>query len=213
LPKYASSYAIVNELHNITRSLLMIKLSCFSTLCLFSLATAATLSAHPASPATLQPSPTSAPSSAQGSVKKATAVLWPTQGNRVKGTVTFTAVDGGVKVVADVDNLTPGKHGFHVHEFGDCSAHDGSSAGGHFNPTGKKHGGPDSPERHMGDLGNLEADQNGHAHYERVDAELSLDGPNSIVGHSLVVHADEDDLTTQPTGNSGARVACGPIEK
>ncbi len=145
-------------------------------------------------------------------VDKAVAVLKATEGNKVEGTVTFTKVDGGVLIVADVINLKPGKHGFHVHEHGDCSAHDASSAGGHFNPTNSKHGGPDSPERHVGDLGNLVADANGKAHYERVDKLITLEGPDSVVGRSVVVHVGEDDFTTQPTGNSGARIACGAIE-
>lgn len=139
--------------------------------------------------------------------------LNPTKGNHVAGTVVFTQVAGGVEIEANVTGLTPGKHGFHVHEHGDCSAHDASSAGGHFNPTKKKHGGPDSPERHVGDFGNLVADKNGVAHYKRVDTVISLTGPDSIIGKSIVVHADEDDLTTQPTGNSGARIACGVIEE
>ncbi len=145
-------------------------------------------------------------------VTNAKVILKPTESNHVSGTVTFTAVEGGVKIVADVKNLTPGKHGFHVHEHGDCSAADGSSAGGHFNPTNKKHGGPDSPERHVGDFGNLVANENGEAHYERIDNVISLNGPDSIVGKSIIIHAGEDDLTTQPTGNSGARIACGLIE-
>jgi Cu-Zn family superoxide dismutase len=149
---------------------------------------------------------------APATVTKAVAVLHPTEGNKVEGTVTFTAVEGGVLIVADVKNLTPGKHGFHVHEHGDCSAHDASSAGGHFNPTKTKHGGPDSAERHVGDFGNLEANQDGVAHYERIDKIISLNGPDTIVKRSIVVHADADDLVTQPTGNSGARVACGVIE-
>lgn len=138
--------------------------------------------------------------------------LEPTKGNELSGTVTFTVVPEGVLVEADLDGLKPGKHGFHVHEHGDCSAPDASSAGGHFNPTNSKHGGPDSPERHVGDLGNLEADQDGHAHYSRVDKLIKLDGPNSIIGKSIIVHADPDDLTSQPAGNAGARIACGKIE-
>lgn len=141
----------------------------------------------------------------------AIAVIHPTEGNKVQGTVRFTTVPGGTKIVAEVSNLTPGKHGFHVHEFGDCSAHDASSAGGHFNPTKTKHGGPDSAERHMGDLGNLDADKDGHAHYERIDDMITLSGPNSIIGKSVVVHADEDDFVSQPTGNSGPRIGCGAV--
>lgn len=144
-------------------------------------------------------------------IEKAVAVLNATEGNTVTGTVTFTTVPGGTRIVADVYDLKPGKHGFHVHEHGDCSSHDGMTAGGHFNPTGKKHGGPDSLERHIGDMGNLVADDQGYAHYDRVDDLIELSGPNTIVGRSIIVHADEDDLTSQPTGNSGKRIACGVI--
>lgn len=147
-------------------------------------------------------------------VKEATAaksILHPTQGNHVTGTVTFTAVHGGVRIVADLEGLTPGIHGFHIHEFGDCSAPDGSSAGGHFNPKNHQHGGPDNPVRHVGDLGNITADAQGKAHYERIDKMLELNGKNSIVGHSVVVHSKADDFVTQPTGDAGGRVACGVI--
>lgn len=144
-------------------------------------------------------------------VTKAVAVLSPTKGSSVSGLVTFMKVDGGVKIVADVSGLTPGPHGFHIHEFGDCSAPDATSAGGHFNPQHKEHGAPDAPARHAGDFGNLEADASGKAHYERVDTVISLDGSASIVGHGVIVHEKMDDLKTQPTGNAGARVACGVI--
>lgn len=144
-------------------------------------------------------------------IKTAKSVLHPTQGNNVSGTVTFMTQDEGVRVVADLEGLTPGEHGFHIHEFGDCSAPDGSSAGGHFNPTKRKHGGPDSSERHVGDLGNITADSSGKAHYDRVDTVIQLNGEDSIVGHSVVVHAKSDDFVTQPTGDSGGRVACGII--
>lgn len=143
--------------------------------------------------------------------KTATAVINPTQGNTASGRVTFVAVKGGVLVLADIHGLTPGKHGFHIHEHGDCSAPDGSSAGGHFNPHNKKHGSPDSTERHAGDLGNLIADDKGNAAYERLDTVIELSGPNSIVGRSIIIHEKEDDFTTQPTGNAGNKVACGVI--
>jgi len=145
------------------------------------------------------------------SVTKAVATLSPTQGNTVSGVVTFTKTDGGVKIVADVAGLTPGQHGFHIHEFGDCSATDAASAGGHFNPTHRQHGGPDAEMRHAGDFGNLDADASGKAHYERVDKVIALDGPESIIGHAVIVHAKADDLKSQPSGNAGARVACGVI--
>jgi Cu-Zn family superoxide dismutase len=144
-------------------------------------------------------------------VTAAAAVLLPTQGNEVRGTVRFTKVTDGVRVVADVAGLKPGKHGFHVHEFGDATSADGSAAGGHFNPGHQSHGAPNAAQRHAGDLGNLEADASGHAALDYVDPVLALDGPNSIVGRGLIVHADADDLVSQPTGNAGKRVACGVI--
>src|ERR1019366_10806696 len=121
-------------------------------------------------------------------VKKAIAVLHPASGSQVMGTVTFTKTDGGMQVVADITGLTPGQHGFHIHEFGDCSAPDATSAGGHFNPYHMQHGGPAAAMRHAGDFGNLEADASGKAHYERVDTTISLDGVDSIIGHGVIVH-------------------------
>ena len=146
-----------------------------------------------------------------GQINKAVAVLHPTQGNNVSGTVTFTHMSNGLKVEADIKGLSPGKHGFHIHEYGDCSAKDGTSAGGHYNPTGQPHAGPDQEKRHMGDLGNLEVDSNGNAHYERLDSHLMLNGQYSIIGRGVIVHAGADDLTSQPSGAGGPRVACGVI--
>ncbi len=146
------------------------------------------------------------------SLKKASAFLNPTKGNKSFGIVTFTEVEGGaVKIEGDVEGLVPGKHGFHIHEYGDCSAPDGSSTGGHFNPTGTAHGSPDHAERHIGDLGNIVADEAGRGHYERLDTHIKLSGPNTIMGRSLVVHSNADDYSTQPTGNAGGRVCCGVI--
>jgi len=143
---------------------------------------------------------------------KAIAVLHSTGSNKVSGTVTFTEVADGVQVHADLTGLTPGNHGFHVHEFGDCSAADGSSAGAHFNPTNKPHAGPDDTERHVGDMGNVEADASGKATLEYVDHQISLtNDQQSAIGRSVVVHAKPDDLKTQPSGDSGARIACGVI--
>ncbi len=146
-----------------------------------------------------------------GSIKIAMTVVESKNDSDVVGAVTFTVVENGLRVVADIGGLTPGKHGFHVHEHGDCSAHDGSSAGGHFNPHNTKHGGPDSEERHAGDLGNLEANEFGFAHYDRVFPDLYLNGEYSIIGKSIVVHAGEDDLVSDPSGNSGKRIGCGTI--
>ena len=143
---------------------------------------------------------------------KAIAVLHPTAGNKVSGTVTFTPVADGVQVHAEIAGLTPGKHGFHVHEFGDCSAADASSAGAHFNPTNQPHAGPDAAARHEGDMGNIEADASGNAKLDYVDHQISLaNDAKSVIGRSVVVHAKPDDLKTQPSGDSGARIACGVI--
>ena len=147
-----------------------------------------------------------------GHGRHAMARLNPTQGNNVRGTVDFYEQGHGVRVVAHITGLTPGQHGFHIHEKGDCSAPDATSAGGHFNPTGAKHGGPDDAQRHAGDFGNITADASGTAHYERVDMHITFDGPNSILGRGVIVHAIADDLTGQPAGNAGARVACGVIQ-
>jgi Cu-Zn family superoxide dismutase len=144
-------------------------------------------------------------------INKAVAVLHPTQGSNATGTVYFSRTQNGILVTADVMGLSPGKHGFHIHEFGDCTAPDGTSAGGHFNPENQPHAGPDAAKRHVGDLGNIEADASGNAHYKRTDAHLKFDGRDSIIGRGVIVHAGEDDLVSQPTGNAGPRVACGVI--
>ncbi|MDB6123614.1 MAG: superoxide dismutase copper/zinc binding protein [Pedosphaera sp.] len=149
----------------------------------------------------------------QQSGPKAIVHLNPTQGHKANGIVTFTTVTNGVRVQAGLMGLDPGTHAFHVHEIGDCSAPDASSAGPHFNPTGTPHGGPESAHRHLGDLGNFTADANGEAHLDFIDSHLSLTGTNSIIGRSLIVHAGADDYTTQPAGNSGPRIACGVIQK
>jgi Cu-Zn family superoxide dismutase len=143
-------------------------------------------------------------------VSKATATLEPKSGSKVTGTITFTKTGDQTRMVADVENLTPGKHGFHIHEKGDCSAADAASAGGHFNPTHQHHGGPSGTERHAGDLGNIEADASGKAHVEWT-GKLSFSGDDSIIRKSVVVHEKQDDLKTDPAGNSGARIACGEI--
>ena len=143
---------------------------------------------------------------------KGISVLQATAGNKVNGTVTFTPVADGVRVHAEVGGLTPGKHGFHIHEFGDCSAADFSSAGAHFNPTNQPHAGPDTATRHEGDMGNVEADASGNAKLDYVDHQISLtDDVKSAIGRSVVVHAKPDDLKTQPSGDAGGRIACGVI--
>jgi Cu-Zn family superoxide dismutase len=143
---------------------------------------------------------------------KAIAVLHPTQGNHVEGTVTFTKTGDEMKIVADVTGLAPGKHGFHIHEYGDCSSPDGKAAGGHFNPTNSpQHAGHDAAQRHEGDMGNLEADASGKGHLELTDNMMTMSGEKSIIGRGVIVHEKEDDLKSQPVGNAGGRVACGVI--
>ena len=144
-------------------------------------------------------------------ITNAVCVLTPTEGNHVHGVVHFAQTEEGMKVTARVEGLTPGKHGFHIHQFGDITAANGTSAGGHFNPMGHEHGGPMKEMRHPGDLGNLEADKDGVAIYEWTDPHMMLYGPLSILGRGMVVHAGEDDLTSQPTGAAGSRVAVGVI--
>lgn len=130
---------------------------------------------------------------------------------KITGTVTFTAVTGGVKVVADIDGLTPGKHGFHIHQKPDLSAPDLTSAGAHFDPGGKhKHGGPESAEHHAGDLGNIVADEKGHAHLEGEFKGLTIEGEMGVVGHSVIIHAKEDDM--KDVKSAGPRIAGGAIE-
>ncbi|WP_372775152.1 superoxide dismutase family protein [Mangrovibacterium sp.] len=144
-------------------------------------------------------------------VEKAICVLQSTEGNSVSGSITFTKTDSGMLVKGEVSGLTPGKHGFHIHEFGDLTAPDGTSAGGHFNPGGHDHGAPHGEMRHVGDLGNLEANADGIATYEVTYLGMMMEGPESILGRGIIVHADEDDLVSQPTGAAGARVAMGVI--
>lgn len=146
--------------------------------------------------------------------QSATAVLAPTKGNSVSGTVNFTQKGEVVLVEAKINGLKAnGTHGFHIHEKGNCGG-DASGAGGHFNPSAGQHGGPSGNARHGGDLGNLKADANGYA-----QASLEIRGitlgteASSVIGRAVIVHAGVDDLKSQPAGNSGARVACGLISK
>lgn len=140
------------------------------------------------------------------------AQLEPRSGSQVSGTVTFIPAGDMTRVDARVRGLTPGEHGFHIHEVGDCSAPDAMSAKGHFNPKSEAHGHYTHPQHHAGDLPNLIADQDGNANYQRDIPHLHLaTGPIGIIGRSVVVHADPDDYKSQPAGNSGKRVACGVI--
>ncbi len=147
----------------------------------------------------------------QSITNRAIALITPTEGNSVHGIVIFEKTEKGVHIIANLTGLPPGKHGFHIHEFGDITSADGSSAGAHFNPTGMPHSMPLSDKRHAGDMGNIIADENGNAHLDYIDPVIELNGNSSIIGHAIVIHEKEDDFKTQPTGNAGPRIGCGVI--
>ncbi|HLL90074.1 MAG TPA: superoxide dismutase family protein [Tepidisphaeraceae bacterium] len=177
-----------------------------------------TAQTDPAAPVALNAEPAAEPTG-----KSAVAVLRPSRNaatqpaaNNVSGTVTFTdAGEGTVKVVADVVGLRPNtEHGFHVHENGDLSAPDLSSAGGHFNPAGHPHGAGGDKHAHAGDMGNLKADGAGKAHLELTLPNVTLGSgqPNDLLGKAVIVHGKADDLRSQPAGDAGPRIAGGVIE-
>jgi Cu-Zn family superoxide dismutase len=146
-------------------------------------------------------------------VKEAVAMVHGTQGNeKVMGVVKFSDTGTGVKVTADIDGLAPNsEHGFHIHEFGDCTdMAKAMSAGGHFNPEKHQHGKPGDAMSHPGDMGNLKADDKGHAHLEITLGSASVSGKNAILGRGVIVHEKMDDFS-QPVGNAGGRIGCGVI--
>ena len=145
---------------------------------------------------------------------KAQAVLKPTQGNLASGQFELSDTGEGVRLSGTVDGLTPGsRHGIHVHEAGDCSAADATSAGEHYDPGKRMHGNPASVEHHLGDLPNLVADSRGMAKFEALIADATLGASDpTLMNRAIIVHADADDFKTQPSGASGQRVACGVIE-
>ena len=149
-----------------------------------------------------------------GAGEKASATLDSRSGSNVKGTVNFVSRGHDVLVNAKFSGLKPNaEHGFHVHEKGDCSAPDATSAGGHFNPDTKTHGMPGSGVSHAGDMPNIKSDANGNAVYSaRLSGFAINNGSNGILGRAVVVHRDPDDYKSQPAGNSGPRVACGLIK-
>lgn len=144
-------------------------------------------------------------------VTQAIAVLNPTQGNEAKGTVRFSQDGEGVQVQAEAENLTPGKHAYHVHLYGDCSAPDGKSAGPHFNFTGSSKHPPEDIDRITGNLGELEAGDDGKATAEGPIEMAALHGPFSIIGRAVIVHVKGNDPSQPPEGDAGGRVACGVI--
>ena len=159
-------------------------------------------------------SPAPAPSPAPVASTSASARLTPTTGNTTNGVVRFTQNGTTVRVTGGISGLKPGVvHGFHIHEKGDCSSGDGMSTGGHFNPTSTPHGNHGHGAHHVGDLPSLTANAFGVATLNFESTSIRLDGPTDITGRGLIVHRDPDDYTTQPTGNSGPRIACAVITK
>ncbi len=151
----------------------------------------------------------------QHRVQRAIANMAPASASLVSGRLRIAAVDGGVRIEGELGGLgRRGTHAIHVHERGDCSAADGSAAGGHFNPTGVAHGRAGMPPHHLGDMDNLHAGADGVAHVDiRLDGvTLGSGAANDILGRAIIVHAGPDDYAGQPAGNAGARVACGVIE-
>lgn len=146
--------------------------------------------------------------SEKSEVSRAVALIHPLGDSGVMGTVEFTSTESGVQVSAEVTGLMGQKHGFHIHEFGDCTSPDGTSTGGHFNPKGMEHGAPELLDRHMGAMGNIEVNEEGIGIRDYVDKVIVLE---EIIGRGVIIHGGEDDLTSQPSGDSGPRIACGVI--
>lgn len=149
---------------------------------------------------------------ASSRLPKAAATLQATSGSSVQGTVQFQQLkDGSVDVTLDLSGATPGVHGFHIHDKGDCGDN-GNAAGGHFNPMSMPHAAPDANSKHAGDFGNVTADADGNIRTSFTTHSITLsDGPTSAIGHAVILHANPDDLTTQPSGNAGPRIACGVV--
>jgi Cu-Zn family superoxide dismutase len=179
------------------------------------LACALVLAACSSTPKPKPPAPAPLPAAATPTAREAQAVMTSASASLVSGKLALTAVPGAVRIAGTIGGLpASGRFGFHVHETGDCSAVDASSAGAHFNPTGQPHGSAKIGAHHAGDMDNLVADAEGVAHVETQLGGVMLGGSGSmdILGRALVVHAAPDDYATQPAGKSGARVACGVIK-
>ncbi|HEY6078674.1 MAG TPA: superoxide dismutase family protein [Polyangiaceae bacterium] len=175
-------------------------------------------------PAPAEPPPATSPEPAAASAPSADAAAAPAtrgievpmeakSGSKLSGKAVLTETEGGVHVVLTLEGVEPGEHGAHVHEKGDCSAADGASAGGHFNPQSKDHGLPGAEKRHLGDLGNITIGKDGKGTLDITapGANLKATDVASFVGRSIIVHAKKDD-GGQPTGNAGGRIGCGVIK-
>ena len=145
---------------------------------------------------------------------KATATIESRSGSKVTGKAVFTELpSGGTKIEVWIENATPGTHGIHLHEKGDCSAPDAASAGPHFNPAGNPHAGPADSKHHNGDWGNITIGADGKGHLEMTSDMLTVKpGPNSVMGKAVVFHEKADDLKSQPSGDAGGRFGCGVVK-
>ena len=191
------------------RSALLI--TALATLALSACASAPSASRSPEPRPAQSPAVPTAP--AASTIPAAVAHVVGASGSLVSGTLALIPLHGGVRMTGDVGGLTPGSHGFHIHQTGDCSAADAASAGGHFNPTNSAHGRAGTATHHAGDIDNILADASGVAHVDVQLRGVSLGGSptTDIVGRALVVHGAADDYQSQPAGNSGTRIGCGVI--
>ncbi len=143
---------------------------------------------------------------------RATASIEARSGSALSGTADFEMHDGQLMITVDLKDAPPGPHAVHIHENGDCSAEDASSAGPHFNPGGHRHGSPDAPEHHAGDLGNINIGEDGTGALMVHSSELTVAGdPAGVLGRAIIVHEKADDFVTDPTGAAGGRIGCGVI--
>ena len=184
------------------------------TILLVSVSAAALIASGCGPKKTTTASPTASPAASPApAMKKAGGKIEPKSGSKVTGDVELAqGSDGKVTVTVHVENATPGDHGVHLHEKGDCSAADASSAGGHFNPASEQHGSPTGTHHHAGDLGNIKIGADGKGTLSLTVTGLTVDnGATGVIGRSLVVHEKADDMATQPSGNSGARQGCAVI--
>lgn len=190
----------------------LLSITALATLTLSACATAPSASRSPVTQRHA-PAPAALSAPAASTIPAAVAHVAGASGSLVSGTLALVPLHGGVRMTGDVGGLTPGSHGFHIHQTGDCSAADAASAGGHFNPTNSAHGRAGTAAHHAGDIDNILADASGVAHVDVQLRGVSLGGSpaTDIVGRALVVHAAADDYQSQPAGNSGSRIGCGVI--
>jgi Cu-Zn family superoxide dismutase len=162
---------------------------------------------------TAESTPPSSDGMAMEAARTGTANLESKSGSTTTGTARFESRGNEVHLVLEIQGATPGIHAAHLHEKGDCSAEDATSAGGHWNPTTDAHGKWESEHFHLGDIGNIEVGEDGTGRIELTTDrwELGTGGPTDVAGHAVIVHSDPDDFVTQPTGNAGGRVACGVV--